>query len=352
MKGGRLRGQGTYGCVFQPALLCKGIHPGDKKVGKITAPIDAKNELEIAKYLSTIPAAVKYTIVAETQSCEPLDRNKQVDPDMKACLFSKGEDLQNMVQLIMPFGGIPLDRVNLNPRTFDIFRFAEELLEIGAFLVLHDVCHMDIWGQNFLFNRETKPKLIDFGFAFRPTKLKQTDLKSRWRVVATDHDTETPEVTLMLGKFKNIPSSELIFDMERQKPVVQRLAVFCDVLPSEWSAQLKKWSEESKSFQQKDWLSCWKLYWPGFDAWGFGALLLSVLEIQMSSPEFTRSAAWMARGTTMKTVLRGLCNGNPVHRLDAVEALNVLTNGSHPLFVSGGSGASWVDEKQRRRPRA
>ena len=350
MKGGRLRGQGTYGCVFQPALLCKGIQADKQKVGKITAPIDAKNELEIAKYLSTIPAAVKYTIVAETQSCEPVERKKQVDPDVNACLFSSGEDLQNTVQLIMPFGGVPLDRINLNPRAFDFFRFAENLLEIGAFLILNDVCHMDIWGQNFLFNRETKPKLIDFGFAFRPSKLKQADLKSRWRVVATDHDTETPEVTLMLGKFKHDSTSQLIFDMERKKPAVQRLAVLCDVLPSTWSAQLKQWSEESKSFQQNNWLSCWKLYWPGFDAWGIGAVLLSVLEIQMTSPEFVKSAAWTTRGNTMKSVLRGICHGNPVYRMDAVEALSVLTNGSHPLVANDGSGASWLAAKKAQRP--
>ena len=64
MKGGRLRGQGTYGCVFQPGLLCRGSkNPLDpNKVGKITSFEDARNEIKIGKYLDDIPNYKDYVI--------------------------------------------------------------------------------------------------------------------------------------------------------------------------------------------------------------------------------------------------------------------------------------------------
>jgi len=376
MIGGQIRGQGTYGCVFQPALLCRGsdsIEVNPKKVGKVTSVEDARNELSVAKYLQTIPDASKYTIIAESKSCKPRSKSKQVEKDIKQCEFIKDMSLEETTQIIMPWGGVALNMVNLNPRTFDFFRFMEEILAIGAFLVLNDLCHFDIYGQNFLFDSNTKPKLIDFGFAFRPSKLELSDLGARWRMILIDHDTETPEVTLMLGAFKGISPSTLIRELEMGKPVVQRLAVLCDLLPSEWAADLTEWSSESQSFQEGDWLACWKLYWPGFDAWGLGATILQVLEIQMSVPRFAESSEWKKRGETVKAVLRGLCAGHPAFRLDAVEALSLLTNASHPL-VSAGSvgdnhnagdaiaaefgsahsagkgGAAWISEKQKKRP--
>ena len=57
MLGGRIRGQGTYGCIFQPALKCRGNkikNSNASMVGKITSKQDAKNELEIAKILGSI----------------------------------------------------------------------------------------------------------------------------------------------------------------------------------------------------------------------------------------------------------------------------------------------------------
>jgi hypothetical protein len=84
MKGGFLRGQGTYGCVFQPALLCRGSkNPTDpNKVGKITSYEDAKNELKIGKYLRTIDGYQNYVIPAESDSCIPRAKSRQVDKDI------------------------------------------------------------------------------------------------------------------------------------------------------------------------------------------------------------------------------------------------------------------------------
>jgi hypothetical protein len=109
---------------------------------------------------------------------------------------------------------------------------------------------------------------------------------------------------------------------------------------------------ESKSFQHRNWLECWKLYWPGFDAWAIGTILLQILEIQISIPGFKESVTWKRKGELVKSVLKGLCRGHPAYRIDAAEALNLLTDGKHPLISAGSPGNKWVLGKQARRPHA
>jgi hypothetical protein len=355
MLGGRILGKGTYGCIYQPILKCrkkrgKEMHSNNNTlVGKITSKHDAQNELAVAKILSKISDSSNYTIISELSSCIPRAKSKQTDQDIEQCDYLEDNKLQDSIQLLMPWGGYPLSRVNLDPYSFDYFRFCEEILACGAFLVTNNLCHFDIWGQNFLFDKQNKPKLIDFGFTFQPNKLVIDDLRARWRVYAFDHDTETPEVTLMLGTHANIPLHQLIRGMEREKPAVQRLAALCDVNPTHWSNDLLQWTKNSKTFQQHDWLHCWKVYWPGFDAWSIGAVLLQVLEIQMSIPSFVESTEWKSKGSKIKTILKGLTRANPIYRIDAAEALSSLTDGSHPLISSGSSGSAWVSEKIHRR---
>jgi serine/threonine protein kinase len=351
MEGGRIRGKGTYGCVFQPRLKCRGKKKRNDPslVGKITSSLDARNELEISEYLHGIEEFDKYTVLPDLESCRPRARSQQSEKDLKMCDFAEDKPLESMIQITMPWGGIPLGQLNLHPTEFDFFRFVEDILAAGTFLVLNDVCHMDIWGQNILFTKDNTPRLIDFGFAFRPSKLRLSDLKNRWREISVDHDTETPEVTLMLGAFNGISHSSLIYQLQESKPVVQRLATLCGVIPRDWSSQITQWAEDSQSFQQKDWTNCWKLYWPGFDAWGIGAVILQILEVQMSFPEFIHSEDWKTRGPTLQMVLRGMCRGHPGYRLDAAEALDILTKGEHSLISAGSAGSDWVQEKVRQR---
>lgn len=351
MEGGQIRGKGTYGCVFQPTLKCRGkkkrINPN--KVGKITSSLDARNEMAISKHLHSISGFNDYTVLPELESCTPRSRSKQNEKDLKFCDFAKDKPLESMIQITMPWGGIPLGQINIHPSEFDFFRFMEDILAAGTFLLLNDVCHMDIWGQNILFNKENRPRFIDFGFAFHPSELQLSDLKTRWREISVDHDTETPEVTLMLGVVTGIHPSPLIHQLQQSKPAVQRLATLCGLVQGEWAAQIRQWAQDSQSFQQKDWVNCWKLYWPGFDAWGIGAVLLQILEVQMSFPEFVNSDMWKIRGPTVQLVLRGLCCGHPAYRSDAAEALDVLTRGEHPLIDGGSRGSEWIEKKIKSR---
>jgi len=164
MIGGRIRGQGTYGCIFQPALKCRSskIEENDTTVGKITSREDAKNEIKIAAILNTIQNSSNYVIAVHPETCIPRIKSKQTEQDIDQCALLKDIKLEKTVQLMMPWGGYPLSRINLDPYVFEYFRFVEEILACGTFLVLNDLCHFDIWGNNFLFDKTNKPKLIDF----------------------------------------------------------------------------------------------------------------------------------------------------------------------------------------------
>jgi hypothetical protein len=79
------------------------------------------------------------------------------------------------------------------------------------------------------------------------------------------------------------------------------------------------------------------------------------------------SPKWLEKGPLIKNILIGLCQPHPAYRLDAVEALNILTAGKHPLLtaipilseseddassessVELLSGREWIEEKKARR---
>jgi hypothetical protein len=156
----------------------------------------------------------------------------------------------------------------------------------------------------------------------------------------------------MIGAHDNMSIEQLVRDLEKEKPAVQRLATLCNVNPVHWGGELYQWSLDSQSFQQHDWVSCWKVYWPGFDAWSIGAVLLEILEIEMASPAFIKSKSWIEKGSLVKNVLKGLCRAHPAFRIDAAEALSLLTDGKHPLISSGSAGSEWILDKQKTRPLA
>jgi len=360
MKGGRLRGEGRYGCAFQPRLKCKdkaAKSTDADKVGKITQLIDAKNEIMIGEYLKSIPNSSLYTIYAEHDACIPDSKDMQNEQELNDCELIATTKLEDTVQLTMPWGGYPLNRIDLKPTSFKFFKVFEQTLAIGAFILLHDICHFDISVQNILIDlgQEQRPKLIDFGFSFRGSKLKSEHLKNIWRKYSYDHDTETPEITLVLSANKGVPVEYSISQLEKQKPAVQRLATLCGVSPSKWGQDLKEWTDMSLHFAKRDWFAIFALYWPGFDSWSLGAVLLIILEIQLSFQSFVNSKEWIEQGERVKEVLRGMCHANPLHRLDAAEALNLFTKGKHPLIsaadgVSASSaGASWISEKLKNR---
>jgi hypothetical protein len=156
--------------------------------------------------------------------------------------------------------------------------------------------------------------------------------------------------------------NEGISQLVEKKPVIHLLESICGVSPEKWTEELSIWIKTSQSFQQRNWLNCWKTYWPGFDAWGIGAILLSILDVQLRFPTFKNSEQWKTKGPLILLILSNLCRGHPAYRIDAAEALSAYTNKTHPLIANKStdvvvsdvsdntdaplSGYEWIQQKQ------
>ena len=106
LRGGKLLGAGTYGCVFDPPLICKGetsVPVKDrKKLGKITSPVDAVTEMKAALALRDLHSP--YFLLPDVKSvCEPAE--KQKERDLKLCKAVEANPLSGFVQFKMPYGG-------------------------------------------------------------------------------------------------------------------------------------------------------------------------------------------------------------------------------------------------------
>jgi hypothetical protein len=113
MEGGRLLDQGTYGCIFDPPLLCEDAiekKRGRQRIlGKISQEEDVENEIYASEVLSEIPKSADYFVLTDLKSVcmNPVDIDKQ--PDQKGieqCDAIKRYGTKDMVLYSMPFGGI------------------------------------------------------------------------------------------------------------------------------------------------------------------------------------------------------------------------------------------------------
>ena len=76
MKGGKVLGSGTYGCIFRPPLLCNGQTERQQGyVSKLMMEEEAENEYQevqkLLPYIVTIPNYQNYFIIDGITKCVP-----------------------------------------------------------------------------------------------------------------------------------------------------------------------------------------------------------------------------------------------------------------------------------------
>jgi serine/threonine protein kinase len=366
MEGGRLLGSGTYGCVFTPPLLCKSEKKKEYgKVGKITADVFAQQEIQIANRIRKIPLAHQYFLLPEPESCELAPEEKQTDPNLQAChqrFQEHGEDfdLKQMTQIIQPFGGIKpfymLSSLNLHPTKFDFFSFMRNMLEAGSILLLAGVSHFDLHPANLLVDSKKRIRILDFGMSFSTNNITDMILKGRWKRLRfgfesdethpSVYNAEPPEVTVMNA----IRSSEYTVDQAIRltvmgKEVFQSMEKYLSISKTQSEKEMRKFWTTSDFAKKRDFLMLWKIYWPGFDAWSIGCLIMDILKSLLLLPEFTQGPYRTKKAAVLAT-LRGLLNPNPRDRLDCIEALALFDPGSAWIERFG---KAWLLTRKRQR---
>ena len=170
----KIIGEGTYGCVVEPALECETPVDYQNKVSKVMHKKDARDELKEYDFLKTIPNIDNYTVSIPTL-CEPKFGVK-FSTVVRKCTGNRvrktyNSNFTDLAILLMENGG--LDLYNFIENIFpeleinDQNKFLTAILDAikgVQFFNKKNIIHQDIKAQNMVYNIKTnKLKFIDFG---------------------------------------------------------------------------------------------------------------------------------------------------------------------------------------------
>ena len=369
MEGGRLIGQGSYGCAFIPPLLCKGPKQTKLgKVGKLTDEEEALHEIHIANRLRQVPLVRNYILLPEPESCEPAAKSQQKEKDMSQCdsITRSNEyklEWKESRQLFLPYGGkSPLGNMimagSIHPKYFAFYPFMRHTLEAGSLLLNSGICHFDLHPNNFLQDKYGVVRLLDLGQAFDARRIDEEIVKKRWKMLMFGQEknapnpmvtnAEPPEITILNAVRHGYSLDDAIRHTLAGKEIFRDMERVLGISIDRASAQLKKFFETSKSVKQENAVNFYKLYWTGFDAWSIGAVLLNILKYQRTWVEF-QQGEWQQRQDMTLLALKALLNPNPRRRLDCIEALFIFDPNN---FWIQRFGKSWLEKRSALREAA
>jgi len=171
-------GEGSYGCVYRPALRCADVSDIDYTgtVTKILSREDAEDELREFKTIDDLDPEKKFH-VGKPLICRPRDMDQDI---FKTCNPLKNSRSKDYRLLVMPDGGMDLAKFfesgaykpyfqKFGEAGLDHFLQAAEALLNGLAVMQHNgLCHHDIKTQNVVISTDPATgkiqlKLIDFG---------------------------------------------------------------------------------------------------------------------------------------------------------------------------------------------
>jgi hypothetical protein len=346
--GGRILGQGTYGCVFTPPLVCKDRSkpkPDPTKLGKISQVQDVKHEIQAAKDLKGAPYS-SYFILPEIDSlCVPAPMEQQKEPDIAKCEPIETYGTSKMVHYQMRYGGQSVHVVMRSQmaKAYSFVTFMRQMLEMGAVLVVNGYIHADFHTNNVLVTKGMEPRLIDFGKAFPAKQINQNLIDEMWTDYMPSFPYESPDASMMIATHSKHSLSECIEDIKREKQSVINVEQVLGVSRQAQMEELKDFWRNSRSVKNEDWVSYWKTFWPVNDAWAIGAILVDLLRRRLLSVEFAKGE-WAQRHEIIEGVLRGLLHSSPRKRLDCLEAL-ALFDPMNPIVT--GIGRAWLEARRK-----
>lgn len=177
-----LLGQGSYGCVYKPGILCNGKTATKKYITKVQEKdISTQNEIEIGKKIMKIPNYSRYfSPILET--C-PLNLSHIDDKEMDKCLiYEKGTQfITNKMKYVGEntlHSGIN-KLINVYPKLFTrlVINSSMDLYKQFNILNENNIIHMDVKQDNIVLSDSTnKPVIIDFGLSFDIMKYTTNDV--------------------------------------------------------------------------------------------------------------------------------------------------------------------------------
>lgn len=337
--GGRLLGQGVYGCTFNPAPRCAGgrvfTRVGDlPAVGKVTSE-DVGEELGVGRAIMKLPLARNY-FALPTAACHPEEPVR--DNDVNDCrVITESEGATKFSMLVMPAAGQQLIRwaANLDRLATGYYDMFIHLLE--GIIIYQDAgyVHNDIHMGNVLVDDRGVGRFIDFGLAFKPAEIqewRESHLGTRFRPKFV---WQAPEVHGWRMRLNGIPEATGAAQLLSSNDEWRRIESQMGRTPL--LTAIRNLYAEFKSTQGVDFL---KRYAKGFDCWRIGLMFWMLWDDLTVWSGFQQTPLWMRRDT-VRRVLGGLTDFNPKTRWTARQALAAL-DPNNRLAATGPSASVGV----------
>ncbi len=201
IKGGKVIASGGFGCVFDPPLRCKGKQREKNKVSKLMIErhvLSEFNEIEqIKKVLKKIPNYSNYFLVDDFSICDPekLDSEDLTNFKKKCSALPKkditekniNENLDKLMILNMPHGGIPIDDFIYNIKDYkELITLNNHLIDLLNHGIVpmnrNHVFHTDVKDSNILISQDkSKTRLIDWGLTTEYVPNIDAEFPKKWK---------------------------------------------------------------------------------------------------------------------------------------------------------------------------
>lgn len=352
--GGRLIGEGVYGCAFMPPLLCKGdskpiTDEKNKIVSKIATSDEIEQEIQIAKVLRTIPLSRNYFIYSlDEKSCQPAAENKQVDSkgfkrrDIYECGKRESQGSLTYFRMYrMPYGGVLIAN---NRARFNYWRLGKHLLEGLSLLLVSGIVHLDLHSKNIVIDEFRVPRIFDWGFANQGPFASSENLRDILvQKFSTRYTQQPPELQLFIkanigGSIDEAMTQIFVGRRDTISKIQELLGVDRAIIYQ----QLEEFRNKTLYLEKTpNFAAWWRTHWPTYDSWSLGYILLKLAyDLNKGDNPIFSKPEYADKVDKIKTALRGMCNFNCFDRLNAVQALAIWDSPQNPIIVR--YGQKWL----------
>jgi len=318
-KGGKFVGKGAYGCSFTPAPPCasgKKYSSGSSTatLGKIVYE-DVGDEYEVSKIVMGLPDAAAY-FAAPTRSCAPaLPIN---DPEAAKCALK--HMIEKPTMLIMPYAGDPLVSWSTNLVTLaqNLVPMMRHLLKGIQLYQGADIVHNDIHMGNIVVDKAGLTRFIDFGLAFRKSKVRGFEEAHHNRDFSPRLIWHPPEVQAMRIALGGLRMVESVSEMQEENPDLVKIAAqFPERRSGSLLAAITRFAGAHSSLSYGAFV---RQYGFAFDCWRIGLCFWYMWDDLLDWSGLQFMPVWGHR-EAISAVLSGLTDFDPRSRMTIDAAL-------------------------------